>query len=97
MSEELRPSIQLFGAEGCHLCVEARLVAEPVLAAYGLQLDYVLIDADPQLEAAYRAEIPVLCIDGRRVAKYRVDGDELHRALTSRGIRRRASGNPDVY
>lgn len=47
-------------------------------------VDEVDITTDPELEARYALEIPVLMIDGRKAAKYRVSEPELRRLLQAR-------------
>jgi hypothetical protein len=42
------------------------------------------ISGDADLEARYGIEIPVLMIDGRKAAKYRVTASELRRLLAAR-------------
>jgi hypothetical protein len=42
------------------------------------------VSSDPQLEALYGLEIPVLLIDGKKAAKYRVTEEELRRQLKGR-------------
>jgi hypothetical protein len=49
-----------------------------------LSLEEVDISSDPALEALYGLEIPVLMIDGRKAAKYRVGEEELSRMLAGR-------------
>jgi hypothetical protein len=49
-----------------------------------LALEVVDISRDPELMARYRSEIPVLLIDGKKAAKYRVTADELERLCTGR-------------
>jgi hypothetical protein len=53
----------------------ARSSAAPV------RIDEIDISTDPDLEARYGLEIPVLLIDGRKAAKYRVTEDGLMRLL----------------
>jgi hypothetical protein len=50
-----------------------------------IRLEEVDISADPALEARYGLEIPVLLIEGRKVAKYRVKEEDLRRMLLQRG------------
>jgi hypothetical protein len=45
------------------------------------ELEEIDISADPALEALHGLEIPVLMINGRKAAKYRVDGTSLARML----------------
>ena len=48
-----------------------------------LELQEIDISTDPDLERRYRTEIPVLMIDGRKVAKYKLTEAELVRKLES--------------
>jgi hypothetical protein len=52
--------------------------------APALSVQEIDISGNAELEARYGLEIPVLLIDGRKVAKYRVDEDELVRMLDGR-------------
>jgi Glutaredoxin-like domain (DUF836) len=56
----------------------ARAVEAPIT------VEEIDISGNPDLEALYGVEIPVLLIDGRKVAKYRITEGELTRILTSR-------------
>jgi hypothetical protein len=49
-----------------------------------LQVDEIDISGDSELEARYGAEIPVLLLDGIKVAKYRISESDLRRALQAR-------------
>jgi fructose-specific component phosphotransferase system IIB-like protein len=53
-------------------------------AAVRAAVEEVDISADPDLEARYGLEIPVLLIDGKKAAKYRVTEGELTRMLGAR-------------
>jgi hypothetical protein len=53
-------------------------------AAVRAAVEEVDISADPDLEARYGLEIPVLLVDGKKAAKYRVTEDELTRILLDR-------------
>jgi hypothetical protein len=51
-------------------------------------LDEIDISSDPELLDRYGLEIPVLMIDGKKVAKYRVSEEELTQMLEARkGVR----------
>jgi hypothetical protein len=52
-----------------------------------IQLDEVDISTDPELERLYGIEIPVLMVNGKKVAKYRVREWELLRILKERAGR----------
>jgi hypothetical protein len=59
----------------------ARASATPINP---VRIDEIDITTDPGLEARYRLEIPVLLVDGKKVAKYRVTEAELTRILMAR-------------
>ena len=71
----------LYTRAGCHLCEEAKSELLPLLEEFGLGLREVDIDADPDLQTRYGEEIPVVFINGRKVAKHRVNPWEFRRLL----------------
>lgn len=79
-------SITLIGKPGCHLCDEAREVVEGVraqLSAQGIvtELEEFNILEDEQLARLYSEEIPVVRINGKQHAIWRVDAEKLERAI----------------
>jgi glutaredoxin len=75
--------VVLYGAPGCHLCDVAKGVLERQRELLGFELRQVDISGDPALEEAYREQIPVVVVDGRKAFKYRVDPVELARRVTA--------------
>ena len=73
--------LTLYSKPGCHLCDEMKHVIDRVNAREPFTLDIVDISTDPQLIELYGLEIPVLLIDGRKAAKYRVTERELEEKL----------------
>jgi glutaredoxin len=63
----------------CPLCDEAR----EVLEAMGVPFAEIDIRTDRKLLRAYRLEIPVITVDGRKEFVGRVDPDRLKRLLAS--------------
>jgi hypothetical protein len=51
-------------------------------AELGFELEEIAIDSNPELEARYRALLPVVEIDGKPVFTYFVPPDALRRRLT---------------
>jgi hypothetical protein len=49
----------------------------------GVTVREIDISGDADLEARYGLEIPVLLVDGKKAAKYRVTEDALRRMLTA--------------
>lgn len=66
---------------GCHLCEEMKAELGPLLEEFGLVLHEVDVDSDAELAARFGEEVPVLFLDARKVAKYRVDVKQFRRLL----------------
>jgi glutaredoxin len=77
--------VRVYSAAGCHLCDVAKELLESERDRYGFELVDIDITGDPELEAAYREQIPVVFVAGRKAFKYTVDPAELRRRLTAAG------------
>ena len=77
-------AVTLYSRPGCHLCDEMKAVVERVALAIPLTIDVIDVSTDPQLEARYGVDIPVLLIAGKKAAKHRVSEEELRRILKGR-------------
>jgi hypothetical protein len=77
--------LTLYSRPGCHLCDEMKAVARRVTSALQApaRIEEIDISADPTLEARYGLEIPVLMLQGKKIAKYRIDEATLMRALAA--------------
>jgi hypothetical protein len=64
-----------------------KAVVRRVVTTVPLALDEIDITGDADLERRYGAEIPVLMVEGKKIAKYRVSEEELTRALRARAGR----------
>ena len=84
--------LTIYSKPGCHLCDEMKaLVTRTIqnraaISRDAISLEEIDISGDPALLALYELEIPVLMIDGKKAAKYRVTEAELARKLD--GVRR---------
>ncbi len=76
--------LTLYSRPGCHLCDDMKAVVGRVAAQVPLNLEVVNIDGDASLTERYGLEIPVLLVDGRKVAKYRIEEAVLERTLRAR-------------
>jgi len=78
--------LTLYSRPGCHLCDEMKAVVQRVIdaAEAPATVEEIDISTDADLEERYGLEIPVLLIDGRKAAKYRVTEAELTRMLGAR-------------
>ena len=77
-------ALTLYSRPGCHLCDEMEAVIDRVARDRRATLDVVDISTDAALEALYGVEIPVLLVNGQKIAKYRISEDVLIRALDAR-------------
>jgi len=74
-------ALRIYSRPGCHLCDDMKAVVEPLVRELGATLEEVDISGDPDLEARFGTEIPVLFINGRKAFKYRVTARELRQRL----------------
>jgi len=76
-------TITIYSRPGCHLCDEMKAVVRRTLEGTRTmaRVEEVDVSTDPDLEARYGVEIPVLLVDGRKAAKYRISERELTRIL----------------
>lgn len=75
------PRLTLYAKPGCHLCDDMKHVVEAVAMRVPLTLDVLDISADQALMDLYGLEIPVLLIEGKKAAKYRVTERQLEEKL----------------
>jgi hypothetical protein len=76
----------IYSRPGCHLCSDMKALVYRVVQRTGapVRIDEVDIDTDPELEARFGTEIPVLLVNGKKAAKFRVSEQELARLLVTR-------------
>jgi len=77
-------TLTLYSRPGCHLCDEMKAVVAHVARTIPLSLQEIDISTDAALEAQYGLEIPVLLVEGKKAAKYRIGEEELRRVLAGR-------------
>jgi len=80
-------ALTLYSRPGCHLCDDMKAAIARVTSrehAVDVTLEEIDISTDADLESRYGTEIPVLLLNGRKVAKYRVTEGELARLLSAR-------------
>jgi len=80
-------ALTLYSRPGCHLCDDMKAVVERVARTSTPvpTIEIIDISSDPELEALYGLEIPVLLVNGKKAAKYRVTEDSLRRMLSGAG------------
>jgi hypothetical protein len=79
-------ALTIYSRPGCHLCDDMKAIVHRVAntSTEPIAVDEIDISTDAELESRYGLEIPVLLLDGRKVAKYRIGEDELRRVLAGR-------------
>jgi hypothetical protein len=80
-------ALTIYSRPGCHLCDEMKAIVRRVATSFPLTpltIIEVDISTDRALDERYGAEIPVLLVDGKKAAKYRIAEAELRRVLTAR-------------
>ena len=82
-------ALTIYSRPGCHLCDEMKEAVNRAVraAAAPVTVEEIDISADPDLEARYGVEIPVLLVDGKKAAKYRISEEALMRLLQDRAGR----------
>ncbi len=73
--------VEIYSKPDCSLCEEAKRVLKQVQSRIPFQLIEINIEGDSTLFEAFRYEIPVIFIDGRKAFKHRVGEEELERRL----------------
>jgi glutaredoxin len=81
------PAVTIYSKPGCHLCDEMKTVVERVRTRIPFGLEVIDISTDAALTERYELEIPVLMIDGRKAAKYRITEEALETRLLVPGNR----------
>ena len=75
----MKHQLTLYSRPDCSLCDDM----ETTIKKFSVDLRIVDISNNATLETQYGQEIPVLFVDGRRIAKYRISEQELQEALSA--------------
>lgn len=75
--------VELYTRVGCHLCDVAKEALERVRTEEPFELTTIDVDTDPNLVEKYGMEVPVVVVEGRKAAKFRVDEGALLKHLRS--------------
>jgi glutaredoxin len=78
-----RPVIRvtIYSRPGCHLCDDMKDLVRKVSQTIPLTLEDIDIYGDDELEARFGLEIPVLFVEGKRVAHARITEEKLRKTL----------------
>ena len=75
--------VVLYSREGCHLCDVVAEQLQSLQKEIPFEVETVDVDGDPALRDLYGSEVPVVMLEGKKVAKYHLDEDMLRRRLRS--------------
>jgi glutaredoxin len=80
-------TLTIYSKPGCHLCDDMKAIVDRVVRSsrQAVTVEEIDISRDRALEERYGLEIPVLMLDGRKIAKYRVSEADLTRAIVRAG------------
>ena len=73
--------VTLYTRVDCSLCDKAKVALDRVRERIPFELEIIDIDSDPGLIKLYDWEVPVVMLDGRKVAKLTLDESMLERRL----------------
>jgi glutaredoxin len=81
--------LTIYSRPGCHLCDEMKAVIANVLQTSRMPLSPVRVEeidveGDADLERRFGLEVPVLLMNGKKMAKYRITAEDLRRILRAR-------------
>ncbi len=74
--------LTLYTRADCELCREMEEVIASELARCSARLEKIDIGGNPELEARFGLEVPVLFVNGRKAFKYRCTARELRKRLS---------------
>ena len=74
--------LTLYTRNDCELCHEMEQVIAAEIPGFDTRLRRVEIDGDPDLEARFGTEVPVLFVNERKAFKYRCTPRELRKRLS---------------
>jgi hypothetical protein len=80
------PGLILFGRAGCHLCEAMEEELTPHLSATGLKLVQIDISGQPELEARYGLDIPVLICGETEICRHFFDLQAFQIQLSELGL-----------
>ena len=78
--------LTIYSRPECHLCDDMKAIVRRVAAGAdqgGTTLVEIDISGNGDLESRYGLEVPVLLVNGKKAAKYRITEQELKKRLES--------------
>ena len=63
-------TLTLISRAYCHLCHDMELALLPLMTEFGVKVNVLDVDADPELEALYNERVPVLMHEDTELCHY---------------------------
>ena len=81
----------IYARRACHLCETMESIVAREIRRRDARLSVVDVDSAPDLVRAFGERVPVLFVEGKKFAEFRVDPGRLRERLDERrrGVRRR--------
>ena len=70
MRTDENKALTLVSRAYCHLCHDMEVALTPLALEFGVLVDVLDADADPELEVLYGERVPVLLHDGNELCHY---------------------------
>lgn len=77
--------ITLYSKRRCSLCDNARAILEELRTQHAFELEVLAVDDSPSLWEQFRYDVPVVFVDGERIAHHRLERDAMKKLLLSSG------------
>ncbi len=74
-------NLLLYSKPDCHLCEEMKIIVLKIRKENNFNFQVININEDKLLYEKYREKIPVLELNGRIIAKFRIDENKLKNCL----------------
>lgn len=75
--------LKLVSRSYCHLCHDMAAALLPLAVEFGVDVDIVDVDDDPELEALYGERVPVLLYLGAELCHYFLDVAKVRACLSA--------------
>jgi hypothetical protein len=73
--------LTLYGRSYCHLCDDMLAALDPIRSEFGLAVDVIDIDRDPELEQRFDTLVPMLMHEQTELCHYHLDAGKVRAYL----------------
>ncbi|MFN0206605.1 MAG: glutaredoxin family protein [Planctomycetota bacterium] len=76
-----RTHVRIYSRRNCSLCDAVVVLVQEFAESHSLEIEIVDIDSDANLRAEFDTEVPVVEVNDREIARYRLTRERLLEAL----------------